>query len=141
MVGSSTLLAQRLPTLPRHRQYGAAKAGVENLTATMAVEWGHLGIRVNAIAPGIVRGDAMRRRHEHAGPRPPPGRDHPLRRLGTPDDIGPLCVYFAAEESSWITGTVVQATGGSRIPVGLLTYLHHVNERMNAREDEAAGAG
>ena len=39
---------------PMTGQYGAAKAGVENLTGTMAVEWGHLGIRVNAIAPGLV---------------------------------------------------------------------------------------
>src|SRR5205823_5975356 len=39
---------------PMTGQYGAAKAGVENLTATMAVEWGHRGIRVNAVAPGVV---------------------------------------------------------------------------------------
>ena len=39
---------------PMTGQYGAAKAGLENLTATMAVEWGHLGIRVNAVAPGMV---------------------------------------------------------------------------------------
>ncbi len=123
---------------PNTGQYGAAKAGVENLTATMAVEWGHMNIRVNAIAPGVVlversgvssmSTESRRRRQIETVP---------LRRLGTPDDVGPLCVYYASDESSWVTGTVTQVTGGSRIPVGLLTYLHHANERMEAREKEA----
>lgn len=118
---------------PNTGQYGAAKAGVENLTATMAVEWGHKNIRVNAIAPGVVlveRSASMtnesrqRRQIETI----------PLRRLGTPDDIGPLCVYFAADESAWVTGQVVQVTGGSRIPVGLLSYLWHVNRKLEAED-------
>jgi len=58
----------------------------------------------------------------------------PLRRLGTVDDIGPLAVYFVADESSWTSGTVVQVTGGSRIPVGLLTYLYKVNRDAEAAE-------
>lgn len=121
---------------PMTGQYGAAKAGVENLTATAAVEWGHLGIRVNAIAPGVVEiersatmKDSRRRRQIETVP---------LRRLGTVDDIGPLAVYFVADESSWTTGTVVQVTGGSRIPVGLLTYLYKVNRDAEAREAAAA---
>ena len=109
--------------------YGAAKAGVESLTATAAVEWGHLGIRVNAIAPGVVLTEdsqsmtspARRRRQIETVP---------LQRLGTVDDIGPLAVYFLSDEAAWISGTVVQATGGSRIPVGLLTYLHHANKDL-----------
>ena len=111
---------------PMTGNYGAAKAGVENLTATMAVEWGHLGIRVNAIAPGVVltessssmSSESRRRRQIETVP---------LQRLGTVDDVGPLAVYFAADESSWTSGTVVQVTGGSRIPVGVLSYLHRVN--------------
>jgi 3-oxoacyl-[acyl-carrier protein] reductase len=122
---------------PMTGQYGAAKAGIENLTATMAVEWGHLGIRVNAIAPGLILTETsqsmskmsrLRRQIETV----------PLRRLGTVDDIGPLTVYFASDESSFVSGSVVQVTGGSRIPVGLLTYLHHVNREMEAREAGAA---
>jgi hypothetical protein len=58
----------------------------------------------------------------------------PLRRLGEVDDIGPLAAYFLTDESAWISGTVVQATGGSRIPIGLLSYLHHVNEKMEKLE-------
>src|SRR5690606_25166448 len=111
---------------PMTGQYGAAKAGVENLTATAAVEWGHLGIRVNAIAPGVVltensrsmTSDSRRRRQVETVP---------LRRLGEVEDVAPLAVYFVSDASSWVSGTVVQVTGGSRIPVGLLTYLHRVN--------------
>ncbi|MDB5716077.1 MAG: family oxidoreductase [Sphingomonadales bacterium] len=119
---------------PMTGNYGAAKAGVENLTATMAVEWGHLGIRVNAIAPGVVltesssamTSESRRRRQIETVP---------LRRLGAVDDVGPLAVYFASDESSWTSGTVVQVTGGSRIPVGVLSYLHRVNRDAEARED------
>ena len=112
---------------PMMAQYGAAKAGVDNLTATAAVEWGHLGIRVNAIAPGVVlteesssMSSAARRRRQV--------ETVPLQRLGHVDDIGPLAVYLLSDEAAWISGSVIQATGGSRIPVGLLTYLYHKNK-------------
>jgi NAD(P)-dependent dehydrogenase (short-subunit alcohol dehydrogenase family) len=122
---------------PMTGNYGAAKAGVENLTATMAVEWGHLGIRVNAIAPGVVltesssamTSESRRRRQIETVP---------LRRLGVVDDVGPLAVYFASDESSWTSGTVVQVTGGSRIPVGVLSYLHRMNKDAEASESAAA---
>jgi NAD(P)-dependent dehydrogenase (short-subunit alcohol dehydrogenase family) len=122
---------------PMTGNYGAAKAGVESLTGTMAVEWGHLGIRVNAIAPGVVvtensssmTSESRRRRQIETVP---------LRRLGVVDDVGPLAVYFASDESSWTSGTVVQVTGGSRIPVGVLSYLHRVNRAAEARADAAA---
>jgi NAD(P)-dependent dehydrogenase (short-subunit alcohol dehydrogenase family) len=114
---------------PMTGQYGAAKAGLENLTATMAVEWGHLKIRVNAVAPGVVLTEAPA-----AMDRPSRRRRQletiPLRRLGTVDDVGALCVYLASDEAAWVTGEVIQIHGGSRIPVGYLTYLHHVNERL-----------
>jgi NAD(P)-dependent dehydrogenase (short-subunit alcohol dehydrogenase family) len=118
---------------PNTGQYGAAKAGVDNLTATMAVEWGHLGIRVNAIAPGVVvteNSSAMtnpKRRQRQV-------ETVPLQRLGEVDDVGPLAVYFLSDASSWVTGTVVPVTGGSRIPVGLLTYLHHKNKHLGDAE-------
>ncbi len=122
---------------PMTGQYGAAKAGIENLTATMAVEWGHLGIRVNAVAPGVVLTETFT---APGGALSKPSRIQrqietvPLRRLGTIEDVGYACVFLASEEASWITGEVIQLTGGSRIPVGLLTYLHHVNERLSSGE-------
>ena len=113
--------------------YGGSKAAMESLTATMSVEWGHLGIRVNAIAPGLVlterssSADSPSRQKRQA-------ETVPLRRLGHVDDIAGLAVYFAADESAWVTGQVVQVNGGSRLPVGLLTYLHRINREMDERE-------
>lgn len=118
---------------PMTGQYGAAKAGVENLTATMAAEWGHLQIRVNAVAPGLV---PVERSTEEGGAMSRPSRvarqvaTVPLRRLGTPDDIGALCAFLASDEAGWITGETIQVTGGSRIPVGYLTYMHHITEQL-----------
>jgi len=126
---------------PMTGSYGAAKAGLENLTATMAVEWGHLGIRVNAVAPGLVLTPEIQ---EH-GSMSRPSRVQrqiatiPLRRLGQVQDIGWTCVFLASDESAWITGETIQVTGGSRIPVGYLTYMHHVTERL-ASATPAAGS-
>jgi len=118
---------------PMTGQYAAAKAGIESLTGTMAVEWGHLGIRVNAIAPGVVVTETSDERMT-ASRRYRQIQTVPLQRLGTPDDVGPLCVYFAADESSWVTGSVVQVTGGSPVPVGYLTYLRHRNKDVAVPE-------
>jgi 3-oxoacyl-[acyl-carrier protein] reductase len=120
---------------PMTGQYGAAKAGVESLTATMAVEWGHHGIRVNAVAPGLVpTEDSL----APGGTLSKPSRiarqvsTVPLRRLGTPDDIGAACAFLASDEAAWITGETIQITGGSRIPVGYLTYMHHITAQLEA---------
>lgn len=118
---------------PMTGQYGAAKAGLNSLTATLAVEWGHMGIRVNAIAPGVVlveRSSGMKNTNRQRRQI----ETVPLRRLGEVDDIGPLAVYFASDEAQWISGQVIQANGGSRISVGLLTYLWRKNKMMEEKE-------
>ncbi len=118
---------------PMTGQYGAAKAGVENLTATMAVEWGHHGIRVNAVAPGVVPTEQSL---APGGSMSRPSRvarqiaTVPLRRLGTPFDVGALCVFLASDEAAWISGETIQITGGSRVPVGYLTFMHHITEQL-----------
>jgi len=120
---------------PMTGQYGAAKAGVESLTATMAAELGHHGIRVNAVAPGLVPTEETL---APGGSFSKPSRIArqvsmvPLRRLGTPDDIGAACAFLASDEAGWITGETIQITGGSRIPVGYLTYMHHITAQMES---------
>ena len=125
---------------PMTGQYGAAKAGLENLTATMAVEWGHLGIRVNAVAPGVV----LTPEGLANGSMSRPSRRQrqietiPLRRLGTVDDIAWACAFLAADEAGWITGETIHVTGGSRVSIGYLTYMHHVTERLAASRQAAS---
>lgn len=112
---------------PGTGHYGAAKAALENLTRTMAAEWGHRGIRVNAVAPGVVMTDELAKTLNT------PERIRrqvdivPLQRLGTPDDIGPLCAYLVSDESSWTSGALIPVNGGSFVPMGYLSYLHRVN--------------
>ncbi|GGH62774.1 glucose 1-dehydrogenase [Frigidibacter albus] len=110
---------------PLTGQYGAAKAGIESLTATMAVEWGHLGIRVNAIAPGVVVTEANADRM--SGPRAQKQIDSvPMGRLGVPGDVAGLCVYLASDEAAWVSGTVIPVNGGSRVAVAYMAYLHQI---------------
>jgi NAD(P)-dependent dehydrogenase (short-subunit alcohol dehydrogenase family) len=125
---------------PMIGHYAAAKAGIESLTTTMAVEWGHRNIRVNAIAPGTVLTPGS-----NNGVMAAPSRrlrqmqTIPLRRLGVPQDVAPLCVYLAADESSWVTGNVVQVTGGSRVGVGYLSFLHHTNKDLGTEDAATQG--
>lgn len=124
---------------PMTGQYGAAKAGIENLTATMAVEWGHHGIRVNGVAPGLVpTEDSL----APGGSMSKPSRvarqveTVPMRRLGTVDDIGAACAFLASDEASWISGETIQITGGSRITVGYLAYMHRITQQLAAERTD-----
>ena len=89
--------------------YAASKAALMHLTRVMAVEWGPLGIRVNAIAPGRIMTPMQYGR---------PGNPEaildrvPLRRLGVPEDIvGPI-LFLASEAASYITGQTIVVDGG-----------------------------
>ena len=89
---------------------GAAKAGVESLTASWAREWGPRGVRVNAVAPGLVRTDGVQANMLPGGEAEP---DHPpLARNGTATDVANAVVFLASDASAWVTGTTVTVDGG-----------------------------
>ena len=113
---------------PGTGHYGAAKAALENLTRTMAAEWGHRGIRVNAVAPGVVMTDELAKTLNTPERIRRQTDTVPLQRLGTPDDIGPLCAYLVSDESAWTSGALIPVNGASFVPMGYLSYLHHVNK-------------
>lgn len=113
---------------PGTGHYGAAKAALENLTRTMAAEWGHLGIRVNAVAPGVVMTDELAKTLNTESRIRRQVETVPLQRLGTPDDIGPLCAYLVSDASTWTSGALIPVNGGSFVPMGYLSYLHKVNQ-------------
>ncbi len=113
---------------PGTGHYGAAKAGLENLTRTMAAEWGHRQIRVNAVAPGVVMTEELAKTLNTESRIRRQVETVPLQRLGTPDDIGPLCAYLVSDASAWTSGALIAVNGGSFVPMGYLSYLHKFNQ-------------
>jgi NAD(P)-dependent dehydrogenase (short-subunit alcohol dehydrogenase family) len=97
---------------PNAGSYGATKAGIALLTQQMAIEWGPHGIRVNAIAPGLIlagMSDPL-----YADPEIRAARESkvPLGRLGTADDIASMVVFLASSQSSYVTGQNILVDGG-----------------------------
>jgi len=91
----------------------AAKAGVEMLTRCLALEWGAQGVRVNAVVPGPIDGtEGMRRLAPSAAMRDAARDSVPLRRLGTPEDVGNACLFLASELGSYVSGAVLPVDGG-----------------------------
>ncbi|WP_111643091.1 SDR family oxidoreductase [Marinimicrobium alkaliphilum] len=91
----------------------AAKAGVDMLTRSLALEWGPEGIRVNSVMPGPIDGtEGMARLAPSEQARQAVVDSVPLRRLGTPEDIGRICVLLASEWGGYISGAVLPVDGG-----------------------------
>ncbi len=95
--------------------YNISKAADMQLARNLAVEWGPHNIRVNCIAPGVVRTDFARAIHEDPEVRKMVERDLPLRRIGEPDDIGGIALLLASRAGAYITGQAIVADGGARI--------------------------
>ena len=92
--------------------YAAAKAGIEIFTQDLAAQAGPAGIRANCIAPETI----LTERNE--GQIPPEVKEslreqHPIRRLGTPDDVARAALFLASDDSGWITGIVLDVAGGA----------------------------
>lgn len=96
--------------------YSAAKAALELLTRTLARELGPSGVRVNAVAPGLVRTQLTEILRE-GGKEEAESALLPLQRIGAPEDIAPAIAFLLSDEASWITGAVLIADGG-RLTVG-----------------------
>jgi meso-butanediol dehydrogenase/(S,S)-butanediol dehydrogenase/diacetyl reductase len=93
--------------------YSAAKAGVLNLTRSLAVRYGPVGIRANAIAPGTLRTAAWEERRQkdpHVFERL--AKWYPLGRVGEPEDVGGAALFLASDEAAWISGAVLPVDGG-----------------------------
>ncbi|MBF9070442.1 SDR family oxidoreductase [Streptacidiphilus fuscans] len=103
---------------PGSAAYGAAKAGLANLAASMAVEWAP-EVRVNTLVLGLVQTELA---HLHYGDEEgvaAVGRTVPLGRLAQPDEVGDACVFLASDRAAYVTGATLHVHGGGERPAFL----------------------
>jgi len=92
--------------------YAVAKAGICLLTQDVAAQVGEFGIRVNCIAPETILTERNQERIPEAQ-KPMLVDAHPLKRLGTPEDIAAAALFLASDAAAWITGVVLDVAGGA----------------------------
>jgi 2,4-dienoyl-CoA reductase [(3E)-enoyl-CoA-producing], peroxisomal len=112
--GSVINISATLPYLGTVGQVhaSAAKAGVDSLTRTLAVEWGPHRIRVNGIAPGPIEGTEGVKRLTNEKSRASVLRNCPVGRMGTVDDIANAALYLASDAASYVNGVTLVVDGG-----------------------------
>ncbi len=94
----------------------AAKAGVDMLTRTLAIEWGPQGVRINSIAPGAVdETEGMKRLAPTPEARKMVTGSIPLRRFATKDEIADAAIFLCSDAAKYITGTVIVCDGGQSL--------------------------
>ena len=100
---------------PRNPAYGASKAGIEQLTKSLAVAWAEMGIRVNAISPGfIVTQQSARARQDPAFTKDVEART-PMARWGQPEDVAGAALFLASDAAKFVTGACLPVDGGYSI--------------------------
>ncbi|MEM6577232.1 MAG: SDR family oxidoreductase [Pseudomonadota bacterium] len=91
----------------------AAKAGVDMLTKTLAIEWGGKGVRVNSVIPGPIDGtEGMARLAPTEKIRQAVINSVPMARMGTPDDVAQTCLFLASDAGRYVSGAILPADGG-----------------------------
>jgi NAD(P)-dependent dehydrogenase (short-subunit alcohol dehydrogenase family) len=101
--------------VPRYAAYCASKAAVEALTRSLGAEWARHGIQVNCLAPGYMNTDIPRAALEDEKRRALFLSKVPARRIGEPEEVGPLAVYLASAASNFMTGQTIYLDGGQTI--------------------------
>lgn len=95
--------------------YGISKAAEAALARNLAVEWGPKNVRINALAPGLVKTDFARALWEDPERLERAETQTPLRRIGTPEDIAGTALFLACDASAYVTGQTIIADGGEMI--------------------------
>jgi len=104
--------AARRPNPGSPIAYAAAKAGIELLTKDVAAQAGPHGVRANCIAPETIMTETNQQQIPEQVQETLRGT-HPIRRLGTPEDVAQTALFLASDNSAWISGIVVDVAGGS----------------------------
>ncbi len=93
--------------------YTASKGALVLLTKAWAIEYAKYKIRVNCVCPGIVETDMTKPYLTTKSEREMAAAEHPIGRIGTPEDVAKAILYFASDDSSWATGAILPLDGGA----------------------------
>ena len=89
--------------------YATSKAALKALTREMAADFGPMGVRVNAIAPGEISTEILSPGAEQLA------QEFPLRRLGSPEEVASTIYFLCSQQASYVTGTEVEINGGQHV--------------------------
>lgn len=107
---------QAVNPTPLQSHVCAAKAGVNMLVRCLALEWGPMGVRVNAITPGPIEGtEGMARLASTPEAQAAVRENTPLKRYGRADEIGDAAVYLSSPAAAYVTGAILDVDGGSTL--------------------------
>jgi len=109
---------------PGTAAYGAAKAGLDNLVSTLAVEWAPK-VRVNSVVAGMVRTEQAQLHYGDDADVARVGRTVPLGRLAEPREIGACVAFLASPLASYVSGAALLAHGGGEVPAFLAAAKEH----------------
>ena len=98
--------------VPQVAAYNVSKGALNQLSRSIAVEYGGYGIRSNSICPGLIETDMTADLMKDEALLQEWRKDYPIGRFGKPDDVANACLFFASDESSFVTGTVLPVDGG-----------------------------
>jgi citronellol/citronellal dehydrogenase len=116
---------------PNMAHTGAARAGMVNLTMTLAHEWAYAGVRVNAVSPGWIASSGMDTYQGEFKEQIPKLKDHcPLGRLGTESEVSGVVCFLLSEAAAYVTGTEIRIDGG--VPLGNRSMELRKVERRHA---------
>lgn len=101
---------------PGTAAYGAAKAGLLNLTQSLAQEWGPQGVRVNAIIAGLMQTENAEATYGDAAAQAAVGKSMPLSRMGTGHDLAGAVLWLCSDLASWVSGARINVDGGGERP-------------------------
>jgi len=101
-----------LIALPGVAAYNTSKAALIQFSRSIAMEYGSLGIRSNAVCPGLVKTEMTKELMENEDLMQEWSKDYPIGRFGNPEDIANACLYLASDESSFVTGVALPVDGG-----------------------------
>jgi NAD(P)-dependent dehydrogenase (short-subunit alcohol dehydrogenase family) len=101
---------------PRRLSYITSKGGIGGLTQTLAVEWAPHGVRVNAVAPGMIETELVRLAFDEGlVDRETAAGNHALNRIGQPHEVAAAIRFLLSDEASFITGEILNVDGGFRL--------------------------